>query len=711
MSANNAAPDLNQVVAAVGQQLFSYLPTGALLCGAASPMLVNRTFHEGAFQCLGQAETLDLSCRHLRKVTDEQLIGLIRKIVDVGEASKARDGDLRAREYARQHIHRRDPFVPPHPLKVVCLDLSRCRFLRGEGVFFCLKHMPGIKRILLSSATRFEAHHQFSDELNSDALEVKKLEYVDFAGCSRMNARGAMSFAATIERCNLRHLNLSGVSAQLDDEALGVLAYFCNIESLNLAGARKITEFGAGLALYVCRGTLKSLNLRECDRVCLPNLLMDTAQGIRTLIDEDNMNGDHLAIYPPNYVGSPGSLPTFWLNALNNSTRNMMIAQPSLTTAQIAKSRLLLEGFKRAENDFSARMEWGERKEGSMFGCLEHLDVSLIGQKTGSRIDGCLAVIAWLNGGRLKHVDFDGLDFVLTSDLAVLSATSPGLLSLSVLSSTTRGIPAGRYISHYLRHFFENFRNVRELNLSCCHWSSVNINMVCSLKHLRSLKVEFTNVDGGALQLLLARSTKLIRLSIKGCSRLKSSNLANTANTPELELLDLDLRELEMDVPLAEVKRICPRLLRINNRCTPFGAQMLKAHRSAFLWRTGTSDNARSKSKKRTRAGDSVDSENAPSNDTIVESSFTNSCSLMRTAFSSAKETEQEMYACRTCFVGSNRFVCLACAKRCHAGHDVFSVGSSCGYCDCCIFTECQCLKIGDVEEASAGIAAELIGS
>ena len=166
-----------------------------------------------------------------------------------------------------------------------------------------------------------------------------------------------------------------------------------------------------------------------------------------------------------------------------------------------------------------------------------------------------------------------------------------------------------------------------------------------------------------------------------------------------------------MDVPLAEVKKVCPRLLRINNRCTPLGTTMLRAHRSAFLWRIGTSDNTTSKSKKRTRSGDSVAPENAPSNDMAVESSFTDSCSLLRTAFSSAKETEQEIYACRTCFVGSNRFVCLACARRCHAGHDVFSVGSSCGYCDCCIFTECQCLKRVGGEEASAGTSAELIDS
>ena len=59
-----------------------------------------------------------------------------------------------------------------------------------------------------------------------------------------------------------------------------------------------------------------------------------------------------------------------------------------------------------------------------MFGCLEHLDISLIGQKTGTRLDGCLAVIAWLNGGRLKHVDFDGRESgavgpQLTSELAL----------------------------------------------------------------------------------------------------------------------------------------------------------------------------------------------------------------------------------------------------------------------------------------------------
>ena len=48
----NMASNLNNIMAAVGDQIYSFLPIGSLLCGSKSPMLVNTIFHDGVYQCL-----------------------------------------------------------------------------------------------------------------------------------------------------------------------------------------------------------------------------------------------------------------------------------------------------------------------------------------------------------------------------------------------------------------------------------------------------------------------------------------------------------------------------------------------------------------------------------------------------------------------------------------------------------------------------------
>ena len=43
----------------------------------------------------------------------------------------------------------------------------------------------------------------------------------------------------------------------------------------------------------------------------------------------------------------------------------------------------------------------------------------------------------------------------------------------------------------------------------------------------------------------------------------------------------------------------------------------------------------------------------------------------------------QELFTCRTCRFQSGTCICASCAKICHAGHDVRSLGFSQGFCDC----------------------------
>lgn len=80
------AAGLNRVMAAVGYHVFSYLPLGSIINGHRSPILTNTVFHDAAFVCLGQTESLSLSCPHLRKIDDETLIRLVRNVIELSEA-------------------------------------------------------------------------------------------------------------------------------------------------------------------------------------------------------------------------------------------------------------------------------------------------------------------------------------------------------------------------------------------------------------------------------------------------------------------------------------------------------------------------------------------------------------------------------------------------------------------------------------------------
>ena len=129
------------------------IPLGSLLNGYHSPILVNRTFHDGIFVSLGQSETLDLSqCSHLRKITDDQLITLMRKIVDITKAS-ALDGDNDYHTGMTNIIGGRmndncgsGGITCQYSIQLTHINFSNCRRLSGESIHYCLRHTPNLKR-------------------------------------------------------------------------------------------------------------------------------------------------------------------------------------------------------------------------------------------------------------------------------------------------------------------------------------------------------------------------------------------------------------------------------------------------------------------------------------------------------------------------------------------------------------------------------------
>ena len=125
-------------------------------------------------------------------------------------------------------------------MKVTHLDLSRCRFLTGSGIHYCLKHTPHVERILLSSASRFDAMG-FAEGNIVDALTLPKLEHLDLSCCSRVDSVALKNFMSVILPHNIRHLDLTGASSMIDDDVFGTLALCQNLENLALNGARKIS--------------------------------------------------------------------------------------------------------------------------------------------------------------------------------------------------------------------------------------------------------------------------------------------------------------------------------------------------------------------------------------------------------------------------------------------------------------------------------------
>ena len=322
-----------------------------------------------------------------------------------------------------------------------------------------------------------------------------------------------------------------------------------------------------------------------------------------------------------------------------------------------------------------------------MFGQLEVLDLGNVGNDN-IHLEGCLATIAWLNGGKLKEVDLEGLKTVSHFDVSVLCSTARVNIRRLNASAMT-DLPS----EHSSCFFFHTMKNISELDLSGYnHWSGNSGVAIVFLDQLKSLKLDDTNIKEAILVTVLTKCKNLLRLSVRGCTGLTSSKLcaAKLVNN-YLRLLELDCRRINLDTPLWKIQRVYPSLLKLNNRCTELGKKRARAHQARFSWRVGARElHGGGKGKKRKRDGSVTNSSNKL--DVLNEGIFANRCSILSTGFSCSKSSEQEMFGCKTCSIGFGNFVCLACSKKCHEGHDVFSVGYGLGCCDCCIFSSCQCI-------------------
>lgn len=283
----------------------------------------------------------------------------------------------------------------------------------------------------------------------------------------------------------------------------------------------------------------------------------------------------------------------------------------------------------------------------------------------------------------------------MPSDIAVLASKSRHHLQSIQAASSLTGSNTFNPSNSFCASEYAS-----ELDESCCKIrQGVVVNAYKT--NLRGLKLDYSNIDGPMLQTVLAKSRLLLRLSACGCPNLTSSDLRQLnqqSGLQPLELLELDCRDIRMDFLLSSIRKEHPSLLRLNNRCTSLGTRMLRAHRSSFLFRFGARQRVcREKIRHHKRSGDDDTAKSngyALSDDYLVANEddvvLQKDCyTIFRTGFSQAADTEQEMFACKTCGITFGHFVCFDCAKKCHMGHEIYCVGTGFGYCDCCICSSC----------------------
>ena len=672
MSSSITATDLTDIVAAVGPTIFSYLPVGSLLNGLSSPLLVNKIFCGAILEYLQEAACLSFSqCPHLRKINDDQLICLMQSMI----------GDSTC-------------------LKTKQLDLSKCRNLKGEGVIFCLRSMPNIERLSLSSATRF---HITANNFNDPSVmaAMKHLKHVDVSGCTKLNTPEICCLASNLSGSNIRVLDFSSCSTLIGDDAAVSVAEHChNLESINVSGSRKLTTFGVAIIAFVCRSTLRCLSLRGCESVKLTTLLYSHAREfpVNQLL-QWWYSGDDISVLRHNVMEGNNNDNSFLTRDYVDfviAAMKCIVDGPVFTTEQDESERLL--GLcKEYEERWTNHHGWVDRHgEHSLFGQLEKLDISDSYPKfclSDPELTGVFAVISWLNKGKLREINLSGLSISphAVSSLALASGSRLQCIEVSYLRVT------GDFRADQTWTSFIDVKDVCELDLSCCNAlidNGTNFSAMENLQslNLRSLKLDHLLIEDYNIDVLLVNTKRLLHLSVHGCSKLEVSVLTKAkAMNPHLALLDLDVRDALMDVPLSTIRDAFPSLLKLNNRCTAMGTSRIKQHQQNYQWRIGARERSSRGSNKRKR-GESL---NARESRVVGSASMSlNCCSLQLTGFSKADCTAQEMFGCKTCHIEFDRFVCTTCSKACHTalGHEVFSIGYGPGYCDCCILSKCMCI-------------------
>eukprot|EP00986_Skeletonema_menzelii_P003256 scaffold976_cov131-Skeletonema_menzelii.AAC.3 len=571
-------------------------------------------------------------------------------------------------------------------LKTKHLDLSRCRNLKGDGVIFCLKSMPNIERLSLSSATRFQITNTFNDSTLTEA--IKRLYYVDVSGCTKLNTDGIRCLASTLPGSNIRVLDFSGCSTQIGDDAAVSVAEHCHkLECINVSGSTKLTTFGVAIISFVCRRTLRCLSLRGCKLAKLTTLLYS-----------------HAMVCPLNqfaqwWDSGEDNLSVLRRNLMGESDNDNSFLSPAYVEAFIDALQPLFNGqvFTQIQDESASLMSlcneyeesWGRQRHDkqSLFGQLEKLDISntfpTLYNSAFPELTRVFAVISWLNKGKLREINLTGLCISSHAVSALAFASGPRLKCLEI-SSLSRS--QERWTSLIC------VRGVCELDLSCCGALVFHGTNFLEMENLRSLRLDNLSIEDQNIQSLgfLSTTKRLLHLSVKDCPRLKVSVLTKAkAMNPDLNLLELDVRDALMDVPLSVIRDTFPSLLKLNNQCTKLGTARIQQHQLNYQWRIGRREIDCRVSNKRKRG-------RPQKRPVVVSTSFSlNCCSIQLTGFSKADCTEQEMFGCKTCHIEFGRFVCMACSKACHIalGHEVFSIGCGPGYCDCSILSTCMCMK------------------
>jgi len=483
-----SAFNLTDITAAVGPIIFSYLPIGSLLNGYSSPLLVNKIFRCAILEYLREAECFSFSqCPHLRKINDEQLICLVQRIL--GKFTY---------------------------LKTEQLDLSRCRKLKGDGVIFCLKSMPNIERLCLSSAARL---HVVAENFNDSSLldELKQLKDVDISRCKKLGTPEIRALASTFSGSNIRVLDFSGCSTLIGDDAAVSVAEHCqNLECVNVSGSKKLTTFGVAIIAFVRRTTLRSLGLRGCQLVRLTTLLYAHA---RTCPLDELINGEDMSLIRGNSTGDSSDnsfLTASYVEAVIDALLPL-INGPIFTQWQ-GESERLMGLCKEYEERWTNHDGWVEMNKHSLFGQLEKLDIS-----NSYPIHGCdperrvLAVISWLNKGRLREICLSGLSISPHVVSALALASGPRLQCIEASCLRITNLPSLTSLVC--------MRGVCELDLSCSNDLFNNRSTFMEMENLRSLKLDHLLIEDNNMETLAFLSTtkRLLRLSVHGCSKLKVS--------------------------------------------------------------------------------------------------------------------------------------------------------------------------------------------
>lgn len=474
---------------------------------------------------------------------------------------------------------------------------------------------------------------------------------MDISRCKKLGTPEIRALASTFSGSNIRVLDFSGCSTLIGDDAAVSVAEHCqNLECVNVSGSKKLTTFGVAIIAFVRRTTLRSLGLRGCQLVRLTTLLYAHA---RTCPLDELINGEDMSLIRGNSTGDSSDnsfLTASYVEAVIDALLPL-INGPIFTQWQ-GESERLMGLCKEYEERWTNHDGWVEMNKHSLFGQLEKLDIS-----NSYPIHGCdperrvLAVISWLNKGRLREICLSGLSISPHVVSALALASGPRLQCIEASCLRITNLPSLTSLVC--------MRGVCELDLSCSNDLFNNRSTFMEMENLRSLKLDHLLIEDNNMETLAFLSTtkRLLRLSVHGCSKLKVSVVTKAkAGNPDLNLLELDVRDASMDVTLSAIGDAFPSLLKLNNRFTKVGKTRIQQHQQNYHRRIGSRECRGSTKRKR---DETLNVRNSP----VVSSASLSRqcCSLLLTGFGKEGCKEQEMFGCKTCTLTS------AALFACHA--------------------------------------------